>query len=255
MRKTCTKCGVEKDWSDFTLQNGRPISRCKPCSARVGREKRAANFKPKIIKTTKVCTRCEIEKDKGEFYKESGRCKPCCKIVAKGWAKENQERRKEISRTSHKTNREKESAAAKARYRVDLEKSRAKARENQRLYAERHGGQAAVVRANRLRNPDTAIAATHRRRERERTGGGSFTGKEWKALKDHYGNQCLCCSKTGVKLQPDHVIPVALFGPSYIWNIQPLCGKCNRAKGKKCTDYRPRFNDDGSLKEEQRQTG
>ena len=44
------------------------------------------------------------------------------------------------------------------------------------------------------------------------------------------GGQCRSCG-SGVELQFDHVIPLALGGSSTADNLQVLCGPCNRRKG------------------------
>lgn len=68
---------------------------------------------------------------------------------------------------------------------------------------------------------------------------GKHSANEWFLLVHFYGNKCLCCGSTTAKLTEDHVIPVSLGGTDNIDNIQPLCRKCNMAKGIKTTDYRP----------------
>ena len=61
----------------------------------------------------------------------------------------------------------------------------------------------------------------------------------WRDVLEKYGNKCLCCGKTNIKLQVDHVVPVILGGKSEIDNIQPLCGSCNVKKGGRYIEYRP----------------
>ena len=76
---------------------------------------------------------------------------------------------------------------------------------------------------------------------------GSHTDAEWQALKEAFGNICLCCGTTE-RLTRDHVVPLLLGGPDYISNIQPLCH--NSRKGTNTTDYRvkvPMFSRDASL--------
>jgi 5-methylcytosine-specific restriction endonuclease McrA len=85
------------------------------------------------------------------------------------------------------------------------------------------------------------------RRERIRQNGGYYTSKEWNALKKKYNYRCLRCGKQEpeIRLQADHVVPVIRGGPSWIWNIQPLCERCNGQKGGTVVDYRGvRFEED-----------
>lgn len=58
-----------------------------------------------------------------------------------------------------------------------------------------------------------------------------------------YGRWCLRCLKEkGVYVfadQIDHVVSLFNGGKTVKGNLQPLCGPCNRWKGKKNIDYRP----------------
>ena len=62
-------------------------------------------------------------------------------------------------------------------------------------------------------HPDNARARRHKRKARIRGNGGSFTAKQWRALKASYGNSCVSCWKTEAKLKklgrqlvPDHIV-------------------------------------------------
>jgi hypothetical protein len=99
-------------------------------------------------------------------------------------------------------------------------------------------------------NRDKKREYKHRRRARELALGGiSWTANQWLELKAFYGNKCLCCGRKedelsflGLKLVPDHVLPVSRGGNNNISNIQPLChgkGSCNNKKFTKSTDWRP----------------
>ena len=78
------------------------------------------------------------------------------------------------------------------------------------------------------------------RRTRKTQAGGSYSAAEWYNLCKFYDFHCLGCNKKLPfdKISPDHIKPVGQSGPSFIWNIQPLCGDCNRIKGNKEIDYR-----------------
>lgn len=101
-------------------------------------------------------------------------------------------------------------------------------------------------------HPETRIAIAQRHRARKRAG-GSFTAKEWIALKKFYGNRCLCCGRSERALKKikrilavDHIVPLSKGGRNTIKNIQPLChslgqgsrGGCNNLKGAKYIDFR-----------------
>jgi 5-methylcytosine-specific restriction endonuclease McrA len=109
------------------------------------------------------------------------------------------------------------------------------------------------VRDWQLNNPDKVKASTrkynlsHRdekrilsinRRSKIKGNGGKIEKSEWVALCKYYGNKCLCCGVSGVKLTIDHVVPIKLGGPNIIENAQPLCQSCNSKKHIKIMDYR-----------------
>jgi 5-methylcytosine-specific restriction endonuclease McrA len=126
-------------------------------------------------------------------------------------------------------------------------------REYQRLYQiERHDALSAYKRAYYLEhrerlyerqkayeraNPERKHAIRHNRSARKKKNGGTFTGAQWRALCDWFGNVCLCCGVSSL-LTIDHVVPVAKGGVNSIDNLQPLCGRCNARKCAKTTDYR-----------------
>lgn len=87
-------------------------------------------------------------------------------------------------------------------------------------------------------HPEIRLIQYHRRRTQERGNGGKYTVAEWKQLCNHYGNKCLRCGRSDVKLTADHVVPVALGGTSNIDNLQPLCLPCNLWKGARHMDFR-----------------
>lgn len=86
-------------------------------------------------------------------------------------------------------------------------------------------------------NRDKVAAQSRRRYARKRGAAGSLTANEWKTLCEYYENQCLRCGTEG-KMTVDHIVPLSKGGSNSIDNIQPLCGRCNRIKATKSTDYR-----------------
>ena len=88
-------------------------------------------------------------------------------------------------------------------------------------------------------NRDKVTTYNHTRIARVKVSEGSFTEAEWKELKERYNYKCLSCGEgePEILLTPDHIIPLALGGSSFISNIQPLCFSCNRKKHTKEIDY------------------
>jgi hypothetical protein len=130
-------------------------------------------------------------------------------------------------------------------YKENPEKKKEASRRSQhKSYAENPERMLERNRQWRARNPEKRAAARHKRRAIE----GNFTAQQWKELKTQYGNKCLGCGRTadelvrfGLKLTPDHVLPIALGGSGDVSNIQPLCfGKsgCNNRKSNKYIDFR-----------------
>lgn len=166
------------------------------------------------------------------------------------WYLANKERKDQQNRANYQKNREAYLAtnskwekanwvnvlARKKRYRDSstvyreyLERSRKRRNERNKAWAKS--------------NRDKMNTVKHRRRSKEQLCQGSHTTAEWKAVLDRYNHTCLRCGKRApeVKLQRDHVIPVIVGGSNDIENIQPLCGPCNKWKGDKAIDYRPKF--------------
>lgn len=124
-------------------------------------------------------------------------------------------------------------ALAKKKY---YEKNKAKILEDTFRWQTEHLEKVREYKRNwKRRNPDTVKAQKIKRRAAESI--DHFTGAEWSALLNLYGEKCLASGVTD-GLSADHVIPLALGGSNGIENIQPLCVGCNSKKGIKAVDYR-----------------
>ncbi|MFF1967088.1 HNH endonuclease signature motif containing protein [Streptomyces sp. NPDC058232] len=185
-----------------------------------------------------ACRACKVEKSEDEFHRhtstKNGRhpdCKEC---------------RKAERRNAYARKRDTALTQMRAYYVTNGDVIRQRAREDKQLrrqdpeYVKR---ESAFNREWRRRNPEKVAASNARQRARGRFS-PDWTVEEWTALLDLYGHRCLACLKTGLKLQPDHVVPLSWPDASNaIDNIQPLCGTCNRRKGDRHIDYRPQYEE------------
>ena len=202
-------------------------------------------------------------------YARQWRAKPDNKAIQREWNREgyhrNPQKKLEQGRRWRKGNPEKALAIARRAYannpQAAIEKTtrwrkahpeQAKQMEQRRYHADPEKYQALarswrernidrvreVYRTWQKNNRDKVVAKTHRRNARKMQNGGSYTAQEWRELCQRYGNRCLSCGRTNVKLTVDHVIPLIRGGTNSIDNIQPLCGVCNSKKGTREIDYR-----------------
>lgn len=72
---------------------------------------------------------------------------------------------------------------------------------------------------------------------------GTHTKEEWQEMKDHFGYTCVkCYGASGlINIEKDHIIPLYQGGSDSIKNLQPLCARCNSAKGPENVDHRISF--------------
>lgn len=222
------------------------------------------------ILSRKKCSTCGKKKSRGEFSKSKShkdglepRCKMCNSKRAKEWAKNNPSRKSKTTKEWRENNKERHAentanwiasnaehlrAYWKQWYLENKEKKLSQAQEryvqkkDEILEKKRLQRTPDVVREMNkkwyLSNKDKALENNRNRRAFKKVGGGKVTAKEWKDLCEKYGNKCLCCGASGIKLTQDHVLPLVLFGKHSIENIQPLCQSCNSKKGTKVIDYR-----------------
>ena len=218
--------------------------------------------------TKKKCSKCGLYKSIHEFrkYKHStgGRgwlCTMCNRESARAyynlhkkpyidraskWRKENPDKYKQSSKKCKIKNKDKYSLRAWI-YGI-INKDRIKKRRAEWLIQYKEKALANTQRWRKKnpeksrewkkRHPEMVAVHTQNRKAKTKGNGGTFTAKEWERLCHHYGNKCLCCGKSNLKLTVDHVIPVSLGGSNSIDNIQPLCRSCNSRKSTRHVDYR-----------------
>lgn len=83
------------------------------------------------------------------------------------------------------------------------------------------------------RNNRDKVNAAQRKRRKGRPACGLFRGPEWIAFKATFDFTCQHCRaiEPTVRLEADHIVPIARGGSNDISNIQPLCRTCNSRKG------------------------
>jgi 5-methylcytosine-specific restriction endonuclease McrA len=161
-----------------------------------------------------ICPECGTE---FELRRWSAKyCSPKCQ---KDHGRPKGERKKAMDAAYRATHKEQQRALAATHYEA-----------NREVYVKRAADWA-------TNNPEARKAITHKRRAKMSNAGGYFTAQEWFTICFAVGFKCLCC-KEQKKLVPDHVVPIALGGSSWLFNIQPLCQSCNAKKGTKIIDYR-----------------
>jgi 5-methylcytosine-specific restriction endonuclease McrA len=104
---------------------------------------------------------------------------------------------------------------------------------NNKRWREKHAAAClARVRAWQAANPDKVRLSNIRHSARRRSApGNGLKLSEWRAVLTVFGHACAYCLRTGVKLEQEHVIALALGGAHEEVNIVPACRACNTRKG------------------------
>lgn len=125
---------------------------------------------------------------------------------------------------------------------VNKERDRAKKNKYSREWYKRNPERRNAIRRKYYQTPnghEVILSVTHKRVSKLLNSSGAYTAKQSRELLDRCNHSCLNCSSQA-RIELDHIIPVSLGGCNCISNIQPLCRKCNAAKGnRRTTDYRP----------------
>lgn len=193
--------------------------------------------KEKIAQWHKEDKKKNPEKYKNWSKKYQTENKEKLKTYLNKWRKGRTEKTNKNARDLYWKNREKILAQKKKKY----EDNKDHMHEYQKQWRADHPDSVSKYLSKYLQNNlDKHAQKQSRRRARiAQNGDDKYSVQEWKNLCSFYGNKCLCCGKTKVKLTVDHVLPIKLGGRNIIENIQPLCGSCNSKKGAKHIDYRP----------------
>jgi 5-methylcytosine-specific restriction endonuclease McrA len=157
--------------------------------------------------------------------------------ASNAWRATHQDQIKAANASYSASHRE-EIAAKGAEWRTaNPERQRARTSAWRSENRERHD---ALIAAWGAENPGRRCAQRVKRTQHIDIPGPHFTGQEWEALKARYDYRCLMCTRQEpkIKLEADHVIPIARGGTNDIGNIQPLCKSCNSSKNDQIRDYR-----------------
>jgi 5-methylcytosine-specific restriction endonuclease McrA len=66
---------------------------------------------------------------------------------------------------------------------------------------------------------------------------GTHTADEWQALVSRFAGRCVRCGASDRAVEKDHIKPLYQGGSDAIDNLQPLCARCNCAKGPEATNW------------------
>lgn len=123
--KTCTKCGIEKPFSEFqkaSRNNDGYQTRCKTCTSEDTKKQRAAQKQRNIEQGfgDKRCIKCG-----GTRFHLSGKCTECAKRQWENWLSNNKEKRNKQAAKYRAENKEKTEAATKKWRSANQEKVKA----------------------------------------------------------------------------------------------------------------------------------
>lgn len=218
-QKQCGDCGKTKPLSDFHRDKKRGIyfTNCRLC--------------------VNEATQVRFEKNRDAKLEKN-----------REWYRKNQAKRGKQTAAWRRAHPEKLAGYAR-RWRLGhLDQARAYAKEYARRRPE-------VFKNSRIRrqtaNPEKFRAQYQQSRARRAGTGGHYSASQWCKLLADCGHRCVDCGVhqndirrlypgRRIALEHDHIIPINSGGSSWIWNMQPLCPRCNNRKRAKSIDYRPR---------------
>lgn len=191
-----------------------------------------------MLSEEKICGKCGEKKLVKEFHKnktgEDG-YQHCCKACSKAY------QQSESGKDARKRAKKKYGATKKGRASYARANASERGRAAKRRYNNSEKGRKAQERFHASpmgKQSDRKFSAI--RRARETQADGDYTYQQWYNLCKFYDFRCLKCDMQVPfeKLTLDHIKPISKGGSSFIWNLQPLCGRCNSSKGAKEIDYR-----------------
>lgn len=187
----------------------------------------------------KVCKKCKNDFPIDLFYREkknknglTARCKKCIDEVNKNYAEKNKERVRKNSERHYVKNIEVIKQRAREYEINNQEYVNEKRRLKYNSDSEYRKTKALICRMSRIKNPNTARLAKHRRRSSERQQINAFTREQWNECLRIFNKKCAYCGESK-ELTQDHFFPVSLGGEYTVKNILPCCSWCNSSKGNR----------------------
>lgn len=251
MSKICSKCGIEKDESEFYFrkENGTYRTACKSCLLSQQATNRATN-----CETTRECLKCKVTKQVSEFHK-----------YKEGYQKHCKNCRREYATTTYSTKRkkylEKYYKIKKGQLPPDIPKT------TEQLEAEAAEIHPVILERNRNRRattPTLRLADNIRRRVNSllyklRIGKSANTqkllGADFATVKLHIEalfTEGMTWEKLGKEIHIDHIRPCASFDLTdpeqqkqcfHYTNLQPLWAKDNISKHSLWNGVRHSYGD------------
>lgn len=160
----------------------------------------------------------------------------CHRDYSRQWYYDNIERAKATQAAKRARNREQYRLNSKAWNLANPERAAASRR---RWYAANRDYVLEYRRRYRHANRQAIRMLNAGRRARKRNAPGTFTAREWQALKATYRHRCAYCHRRR-RLTIDHVVPLSRGGWHTASNIVPACQSCNSSKGdREAPTYQP----------------
>jgi 5-methylcytosine-specific restriction endonuclease McrA len=215
--KICSKCGEEKDISEFYKGSGKygRRSQCIICYNGKVSEYRENN-KEKILETGKKYYQ-KHKKEKRKYYEDN---KDSINEYQNKYREKHKEGLRQRRKEYRKNNREKIRARKKKYYENNKEKI--------------------LEKSKKFRQENPHLEANKRARRLVKIGDAEITKDEWLAIMKSNNWRCFYCEEELTKdnRSIDHVIPLAIGGAHELFNLVPSCIPCNSSKGdRKLKDW------------------